>query len=242
MNERLSFKKSSNDSPKKYHHTRDSWHATHNHSKPKDQTVKRGHGHSHGDLNMRGLFLHIMGDALGNIGVITSALIIWLTSFKWRFYVDPAMSLVITVIILCSAIPLCKAASRILLQAVPRGLNVDDIKQDIEALPAVISTHHLHIWQLSNTKFIASLHVRVDYALEGTGSTQYMHLATQIRRCLRRHGIHSSTIQPEFCLPPDNQSPEPGSCTTVASTSGQVSPTMDNSYLLACRDDCITKN
>ena len=257
-NETSSLMKHSNGSPKKYNHSRsashgnpkkkrqdhrhDSWHATHNHKKPKDESATDGHGHSHGDLNMRGVFLHVMGDALGNIGVIASALFIWLTSYKWRFYADPAISLIITVIILASAIPLCKAASRILLQAVPSGMSVDEIKEDIENLPRVLSAHHIHVWQLSNTRLIASLHVRVDCEIEGTSSAQYMHLAGQIRQCLHEYGIHSSTIQPEFCPPAEDGSSQPGSGTTAANSSGLDSPTADNSCLLACGENCADKN
>jgi zinc transporter 1 len=175
--------------------TNGSVHKSHNHAQP---SKKKG-GHNHDDLNMRGVFLHVMGDALGNIGVIASALFIWLTDYSWRFYSDPLISLIITVIILCSAIPLCKAASRILLQAVPAGLSVDDIKEDILALPDVISCHHLHVWQLSDTKLVASLHVQVAFEFKGEGSQRYMQLARQIRKCLHEYGIHSSTIQPEFC-------------------------------------------
>jgi zinc transporter 1 len=174
-------------------------HSDHKHNKPKEGG-KGGHGHSHGDLNMRGVFLHVLGDALGNVGVIASALIIWLTKFEWRFYSDPLISLIITVIILCSAIPLCKAASRILLQAVPAGLSIDDIKDDISELDGVVSCHHVHVWQLSDSKLIASLHVQVDFDFKGSGSAQYMQLAREIRKCLHEYGIHSSTIQPEFCL------------------------------------------
>ncbi|KAF1969840.1 cation efflux protein [Bimuria novae-zelandiae CBS 107.79] len=173
-------------------------HTDHKHNKPKEEG-KGGHGHSH-DLNMRGVFLHVMGDALGNIGVIASALIIWLTDFSWRHYSDPAISLVITVIILCSAIPLCKAAARILLQAVPAGLSIDDIKDDITELDGIVSCHHVHVWQLSDTKLVASLHVQVAFDFKGDGSARYMALAREIRQCLHEYGIHSSTIQPEFCL------------------------------------------
>ena len=175
----------------------DSWHDNHIHNQPKGTSSGEG---SHGDLNMRGVFLHVMGDALGNIGVIGSALIIWLTDYTWRFYSDPAISLVITLIILGSAIPLCKAASRILLQAVPAGISVDDIKEDIEELPGILSCHHLHVWQLSDAKVVASLHVQVEFDFKGEGSARYMLLARQVRRCLHEYGIHSSTIQPEFCL------------------------------------------
>lgn len=202
---------------------------------------------------MRGVFLHVMGDALGNIGVIASALFIWLTSFKWRYYSDPAISLIITIIILTSAIPLCKAASKILLQAVPTGMDVDEIKEDIEQLPRVLSAHHLHVWQLSGTKFVASLHVQVVCEVNGTGSASYMHLARQIRKCLHLHGIHSSTIQPEFCSPSEDGSPQTVSGTTAADHSAQGSPKPGSggrnskagsvqACMLDCGDDCAGKN
>jgi solute carrier family 30 (zinc transporter), member 1 len=103
-------------------------HEHHNHAKPKDP---KSHGHSHGNLNMKGVFLHVLGDALGNIGVIATALFIWLTDFSWRFYADPVISLVITGIIFSSALPLVKSASLILLQGVPSGISLDDVKEDI---------------------------------------------------------------------------------------------------------------
>jgi solute carrier family 30 (zinc transporter), member 1 len=103
-------------------------HDHHNHAKPKENGKS---GHSHQNLNMRGVFLHVLGDALGNIGVIATALFIWLTDFSWRFYSDPVISLVITAIIFSSALPLVKSASLILLQGVPRGISLDDVKEDI---------------------------------------------------------------------------------------------------------------
>ena len=180
----------------------DSRHHNHNHN----QAIEAGSGrHSHGDLNMRGVFLHVIGDALGNVGVIVSALVIGLSHNKWRFYADPAISLVITLIILGSAIPLCKAASRILLQAVPVGMSVEAIKKHIEHLPGILSCHDLHVWQLSDAKVVASLHVQVEFDFKGEGSKRYMLLARQIRRCLHEYGIHSYTIQPEFCLNSEHQ-------------------------------------
>lgn len=173
-------------------------HDNHNHRGLKKQP--QSHGHSHGDLNMRGVFLHVMGDALGNVGVIATALFIWLTDFSWRFYSDPAISLVITVIILCSAIPLCRAASRILLQAAPAGVSIDEIKEDIEKLPGVISCHHIHVWQLSDTKLVASLHVMLAFDFQGVGKQEYMRLSSAIRTCLKEYGIRNPTIQAEFCL------------------------------------------
>ncbi|KAI9371226.1 cation efflux protein [Aspergillus egyptiacus] len=218
-------------------------HESHNHAQPKPKE----HKHGHHDLNMRGVFLHVMGDALGNIGVILSALVIWLTDYSWRFYVDPGISLVITVIILCSAIPLCKAASRILLQAVPHGLSIDHIKEDIEQLPGVIGSHHLHVWQLSDTKLVASIHIQVDTEIKGEGSERYMHLAKQVRHCLHAYGIHSSTIQPEFPRDSDNEdnnvsAPQPHSDPSQSGGPSSRTPSIRDgdpqACLLECGDEC----
>lgn len=219
-------------------------HKDHNHAQPKPKAQKSGHSH---DLNMRGVFLHVMGDALGNIGVIASALVIWLTDYEWRFYVDPGISLAITVIILVSAIPLCKAASRILLQAVPPGMSIDHIKEDIEGLPGVIGSHHLHVWQLSDTKVVASIHIQVDTEIKGEGSERYMHLARQVRRCLHAYGIHSSTIQPEFAPESDVEdgNPTQGSSSrsgtedpSVPSRAGSLREGDPQACLLECDDNC----
>ncbi|KAI2785964.1 Zinc/cadmium resistance protein [Penicillium oxalicum] len=220
-------------------------HKGHNHAQPKPKGQKGGHGHGHGhDLNMRGVFLHVMGDALGNIGVIASALFIWLTDYDWRFYVDPGISLIITVIILASAIPLCKAASRILLQAAPQGMSVDHIKEDIERLPGVIGTHHLHVWQLNDTKLVASIHIQVDTEIKDEGSKRYMRLARQVRRCLHAYGIHSSTIQPEFAPGGDSLTGQPSSSRVVheaqnlSSREASIRDSDSNACLLECDDNC----
>lgn len=189
----------------KLHQRHDSLHKDHHHVHARESDKSGKNGHSHSDLNMRGVFLHVMGDALGNIGVIGSALIIWLTSYSWRYYVDPAISLVITLIILGSAIPLCKAASRILLQAAPENMSMDDIIGDINQLPGILSCHHLHVWQLNDTKLVASLHIQIEFDFKGEGSARYMKLAHTVRQCLIGYGIHNSTIQPEFCLDSNHQ-------------------------------------
>ena len=212
-----------------------SWHVDHNHTQPKEEGNVGGH--SHADLNMRGVFLHVMGDALGNIGVIGSALFIWLTDYSWRFYSDPAISLVITVIILGSAIPLCKAASRILLQAVPAGMSVDKIQDDIKSLPGILSCHHVHVWQLSDTKLVCSLHVRLEFDFKGEGSARYMQLARAVRTCLHEYGIHSVTIQPEFESEVTNTGSNANGSHKHASRAASMRSDPD-ACLLECGDEC----
>ncbi|KAI0021184.1 cation efflux protein [Xylariomycetidae sp. FL0641] len=226
-------------------HRRDSGvHEQHNHNKPKSKSKKSsGHSHNHADMGMRAMVLHVLGDALGNLGVIITALIIWLTDWPGRFYADPAVSLFITLIILKTAIPLTMATSKVLLQATPDHIDPQHIKEDIRALPGVVSCHHVHIWQLSDTKVVASLHVQITFPITEEGGEKYMKLAKQARKCLHAYGIHSATIQPEFCLDQN--------CTHVeeapVTLDGQVSPVEQGNdateagdgCLLACVDDCV---
>ncbi|CAK7208388.1 Zinc resistance conferring protein [Sporothrix bragantina] len=181
-----------------HHHPRrrDS-HGGHHHNAPRDAKAG-GLGHSHGDMGMNAMVLHVIGDALGNIGVIVTALIIWKTTWKYRMYADPIVSLFITLIILKSAIPLTKAASKILLQATPDHININDIREDIEDLEGILSCHHVHVWQLSDSQIVASLHVEVAFPISDHGGERYMNLARRVRKCLHGYGIHSATIQPEF--------------------------------------------
>ncbi|KAK9477775.1 cation efflux protein [Lipomyces japonicus] len=162
-------------------------------SRTRDFNQKNGKKKPSQSLNMRGVFLHVLGDALGNIGVIATALFIWKTDYSWRFYFDPAISLFITIIIFTTALPLVKSASKILLQAAPKGIDMVDVKDEILALNGVKSVHDFHIWILRENLFIASLHVSVTVSAD-----EFMELGREIRSCLHAYGIHSATIQPEF--------------------------------------------
>ncbi|CAN6645909.1 vacuolar zinc transporter Cot1p [Trichomonascus vanleenenianus] len=162
-------------------------HVNHYHAKPKLRAKRTR------SLNMEGVFLHVLGDALGNIGVMATALFIWKTDYSWKYYMDPVISLVITCIIFSSAMPLCRNASSILLQGVPQSIDADEVKEDIASLPGVEDIHDLHIWILKEDLFIATLHVSVSISEQ-----EFMNLSTKINACLYGHGIHSTTIQPEF--------------------------------------------
>ncbi|THH04162.1 hypothetical protein EW145_g5728 [Phellinidium pouzarii] len=171
---------------------------SHDHDQPASRYTSTpvhsgGHSHSHaGSMNMRALVLHVLGDALGNVGVIATGLIIWLSNLSWKFYFDPIISLVITCIIFSSALPLVKSASFILLQGVPSGISLQEVDEAIRHVDGVHGVHELHIWQLSESKVVASVHVLA------SRKRDFMHVALEIRRVLHDRGIHSSTIQPEY--------------------------------------------
>lgn len=228
-----------------------SLHDSHHHKKPKKSNRT---GHNHGDMGMNAMILHVIGDALGNVGVIATALIIWLTAWEGRYYADPAVSLFITIIILRSCLPLTFATSKILLQATPDHLDVSEIREDIESLPGVVSCHHIHIWQLSDTQLVVSMHIHVEFPISEAGGDKYMQLARRVRNCLHEYGIHSATIQPEFCtddhhfLYGSRPGEEPtllGETMAHSQQTSQLSQQAkscapgDGLCLLECVDDCI---
>lgn len=224
-----------------HHERRKSRHAEHNHNN-KSKKKSGGHGHSHDDMGMNAMILHVIGDALGNVGVIVTALIIWLTEWPGRLYADPAVSLFITIIILRSCIPLTKATAQILLQATPDSIDVALIKEDIENFEAVKGCHHVHIWQLSDSQLVASMHIQVAFPIGEDGGEKYMQLSKEIRECLHGHGIHSATLQPEFCLDKDHDHDFNGASVGL---DGQFHTKCgmedDDSCLLECVDNCKGK-
>ncbi|KAI9615237.1 hypothetical protein H4Q26_011780 [Puccinia striiformis f. sp. tritici PST-130] len=110
----------------------------------------------------------------------------------WIVYADPAISLVITVIIFTSALPLVRSASLILLQGTPSHVKLDVVQKSLEAIEGVLQVHELHIWSLSELKLVASVHVLIKK------QEDFVKISRHIRKTLHQCGIHSSTIQPEI--------------------------------------------
>lgn len=91
---------------------------------------------------MLGVLVHVIGDALNNVGVIVAALVIWQTNYDARFYADPGVSLGIALMILVSSLPLVKNSGTILLQSAPRGVDLSDVKHDLEKVSNFIVQEH----------------------------------------------------------------------------------------------------
>lgn len=166
------------------------------------------------DLGILAVLIHVVGDAINNIGVIISALIIWFVKSPSRYYADPAVGMWIAIMILITAIPLTKRSGRILLQSAPVGVKLDNIKKDLESIPGVQSVHELHVWRLDQRKAIASAHVVVSDPDIAT----FMKNAQTFRECLHAYGIHSATLQPELASAID-QEVDSTSAVSTASTS-----------------------
>ncbi|NWZ27793.1 ZNT10 protein, partial [Asarcornis scutulata] len=149
-------------------------------------------------LNIRGVLLHVMGDALGSVVVVVAATIFHVLPLgpnapcNWQCYIDPSLTIIMVVIILSSAFPLIKETSIILLQMVPKGVNMQLLTDRLARVPGVISLHEVHVWELAGGKNIATLHVKCQTP------TDYQDAAYKIRKIFHEAGIHSVTIQPEY--------------------------------------------
>lgn len=144
-------------------------------------------------MNIRGVFLHMMGDALGSLVVIVSALVAMFCKGSWVKWVDPVLSMIMVAIILSTTYPLFKQSSLILMQHVPEHIRVAELsRRMLSEIEGILGIHELHIWQLVGRKNIASMHVKCRNAQE------YEILSVKIKEFLHNEGIHSTTIQPEF--------------------------------------------
>lgn len=187
-------------------------------------------------LNMRGVFLHVLGDALGSVIVVVNAVVFYMvfnpcpsdgqcynpcvhdhcsdhpelnhTSAAlndsavhpevaiagpcWVLYLDPSLCVIMVCILLYTTYPLLKESALILLQTVPKQIDISSLKQKLKSLEGVEAVHELHVWQLAESRIIATAHIKCQ------DPTAYMDVAKRIKDFFHNEGIHATTIQPEF--------------------------------------------
>ena len=141
------------------------------------------------NLNMRGAYLHILGDAFSSLGVIGGGLIIYFTGWS---VVDPIISLGICLVILRGAFVLVKDSVNILLEAVPKDVDLEVVQRVLKAIPGVKDLHHVHLWTITSGIHALSAHVLVgDIRMSRTGE-----ILQEINNLLReRFRIPHTTIQ-----------------------------------------------
>ncbi|KAM5302023.1 calcium/manganese antiporter SLC30A10 isoform 1-T1 [Glossophaga mutica] len=148
-------------------------------------------------LNIRGVLLHVMGDALGSVVVVITAVIFYVLPLReeepcnWQCYIDPSLTVVMVLIILSSAFPLIKETAVILLQMVPKGVNMEELMSKLSAVPGIHSIHEVHVWELVSGKIIATLHIKCQK------DRGYQDVSVKIREIFHYAGIHNVTIQLE---------------------------------------------
>jgi cobalt-zinc-cadmium efflux system protein len=143
----------------------------------------------HHDLNIRGAFLHMIGDAAVSFGVVVAALLIGWTG---RLWLDPAVSVAVAAVILITTWGLTRDALNLAVDAVPAGVDRQAVEKYLAGLPGVTEVHDLHIWAMSTTETALTVHlVRPNASLDDDLLNETCHTLDH------RFGIHHATIQIE---------------------------------------------
>lgn len=141
------------------------------------------------DLNVRAAFVHMLGDAVGSVGIVIGAVVIRYTGWQ---RIDPLLSIAIGLLIVWTAWDIVKESLNILLEGLPRGMRLGDVVRTIRAVEGVRDVHDLHVWSLGSSVHALSCHVLIDDLPPSSSEA--------ILRCIneeleRRLHIHHTTIQ-----------------------------------------------
>ena len=141
------------------------------------------------DLNVRAAYIHMLGDALGSVGIIAGAIAIRFTG--WH-QIDPLLSVSIGLLIVWTARDIVRDSLNILLEGLPRGLELQSVIGGIQSVDGVIDVHDLHIWSLGSTTHALSCHVLIEDMPPSSSDSILRRINTML---CDRFRIHHSTIQ-----------------------------------------------
>ena len=144
----------------------------------------------HDDLNARGAFLHLVSDAAVSLGVLVGGLVILKTGWYW---VDPVVSLGISLVIVWSTWGLLREAVNMSLDAVPASINPNEVRKYLEGLAGVVRIHDLHIWPISTTEVALTCHI-----IMPKGHPDDSFMAKVAEELQEKFGISHTTLQSEL--------------------------------------------
>jgi cobalt-zinc-cadmium efflux system protein len=140
-------------------------------------------------VNLRGAYIHMMGDLLGAIGIIAGSLLIHFTGWTAA---DPILSAVIAILIIWTAWDIIRESLNILLEGKPRGMELGVVMQAIREVPGVLDVHDLHIWSLGSESHALSCHILID-DMPPSQSGEILHCMNHV--LADKFHIHHTTTQ-----------------------------------------------
>lgn len=146
------------------------------------------------DVNIRSVFIHMLGDTLSTAAVIVGGAVILVTRATW---IDPGLSLAIAALILWSSLAIVRETLNILLEGTPRGISLVDIRSTLAAIDGVADVHDLHVWSLGSNTHALSSHVTIADIPPSESNL----ILDRINGVLReRFHIHHTTLQFEHVV------------------------------------------
>jgi len=149
--------------------------------------------HAHEDLNIRAAYVHLFSDFLSSIAVIIGALAILISKAYW---IDPALTILIGIYVLKEGYNIIEESTRILMQHVPKGINLREIQARIEGIDGVKDIHHAHLWAVTERDIHFEAHINVSRDMPVSETCL---LVKQVEETLKEHfAITHVTLQIEF--------------------------------------------
>jgi cobalt-zinc-cadmium efflux system protein len=141
-----------------------------------------------GDINIRAAFVHMLGDAVGAGAIVAGAIAIHYT--HWT-YIDPALSIALGMLILYSAWDIIRESLNILLEGLPRGLELGHVTAAMAGIEGVLDVHDLHIWSLGSSTHALSCHVLIEDMPPSSSEC----ILKRVNEVVAGFGVHHTTIQ-----------------------------------------------
>lgn len=141
-----------------------------------------------GDINIRAAFLHMLGDAVGAVAIIAGAIVLRYTGWT---YIDPVLSIGLGILIVYTAWDIIRESLNILLEGLPRGLDLRHVTDAMSQVDGVLDVHDLHIWSLGCSTHALSCHVLI----EDMPPSASEHILKRLNQVLGGFTIHHTTIQ-----------------------------------------------
>jgi len=150
-------------------------------------------GDSNKNLNLKAAYVHLLGDTLSSVAVIGGAILIYFTKILW---VDPLLTLLISIVIIVQAYKILRESIDILMQSTPGNLNLDEIKICLENYPMIRNIHHVHCWQLQDHDILFEAHIETSKDLLLSESSKLLKEVEEILK--QKFQITHTTLQVEF--------------------------------------------
>jgi cobalt-zinc-cadmium efflux system protein len=147
------------------------------------------HSHAHDNLNVRGAYLHVIGDLLGSVGALTAGVVVLATGWT---PIDAIASVAIALLILFSAWNLVREAADVLLESAPSHIDMQAILDDLAGIEGLEEVHDVHVWTLTSGFVALSAHGVIDDV------TQHSRILDEVRERMGSHGIEHVTFQIEL--------------------------------------------
>ncbi|HVD60421.1 MAG TPA: cation diffusion facilitator family transporter [Gemmatimonadaceae bacterium] len=154
------------------------------------------HPNSGENLNVRGAYLHVLGDLLAQLGTVVAAILIRFTGWLMA---DPIVSFLTTALIIRGSWTLIRESVDILLESTPRHIDLNGVREQLEAIPGIESVHDLHVWSVTPRMVAMSAHAIVRDAAAHQHALEHIHDAMQL------FGIQHVTVQLECDEMPERE-------------------------------------